>query len=188
MAKCQVKTGFLVLRDCENEALESCSVCGCNICMKHKREHPHSHMPCCIDCYAKSLEQPSGGDSLITDENHCCKCGKEVIVKAGKNNPKNKVIDPETNKVYCQDCYDHLTGDSSIAGVGLLNHGFYDDDYWYGYRHSYYRHHNYKPLSRGNHRYGAFKEDEVRAFDPKNNPQDKGMIEDSSDKDNVFDS
>lgn len=190
MARCQVKTGFLVLRDCENEAFDNCSICGCFICPKHKRSHPQTQQTCCIDCYAKSLDEAE--TSIINDGNHCCACGQEVLVKVGKNNPKNKVIDPETNKVYCQNCYDNLTGDDLnagvIAGASLMHHGMYDDDYWYGYRSSYYRRHHYRPLSKGSHHHGAFREDEVRAFDPKNNPQEKGLIEDSSDKDNVFDS
>ena len=189
MAKCQVKTGFLVLRDCENEALEACTICGCNVCMKHKREHPQTHQICCIDCYAKSLDEAEA--PMLNDGNHCCSCGQEVLVKAGKNNPLNKVIDPETNKVYCQGCYDNLTGDTSnepFLGAALMRHDMYEDDYWYGYRNHYYKRHHYRPLSKGSHRHGAFREDEVRAFDPKNNPQEKGMIEDSSDKDNIFDS
>ncbi len=194
MSKCQIKTGFLVLRDCENEALDNCSICGKWICNKHKRSHPQNQRVCCIDCYAKSLDEADAqsGNSLLNDGNHCCSCGQEVIVKAGKNHPQNKVIDPETNKVYCQNCYDNLTEDSStmnaITGASLLSHNMYDDDYWYGYRNSFYRRHHYRPLSRGNHNNSTFKEDEIRAFDPKNNPQEIGTLEDSSDKDNVFDS
>ena len=194
MAGCQIKTGFLVLRDCENEAIDNCSICGSFICFKHKREHPRTHRTCCIDCYAKSLdeEEAQSGNSLLNDGNHCCSCGQEVIVKAGKNDPRNKVIDPETNKVYCQSCFDNMTGDSSvmgaITGAALLRHDIYDDDYWYGYRSSYYRHKHYRPLWKGSHHHRGFKEDEVRAFNPKNNPEENGMIEDSSDKDNVFDS
>lgn len=191
MSKCQIKTGFLVLRDCENEALDTCSICGKWICLKHKRAHPQTQRTCCIDCYAKTLDETEGADSLLNDGNHCCSCGQEIIVKAGKNNPQNKVIDPETNKVYCQSCYDNLTGDAitagAITGAALLHHDMYDDDYWYGYRSSYYRRNNYRPLWRGE-KNDRFSEDEVRAFDPKNNPEEKGMLEDSSDKDNVFDS
>ncbi len=191
MANCQVKTGFLVLRDCGNEAIDSCSICGCSICFKHKRTHPQNNQICCIDCYAKSLDEAEGQNSILNDGNHCCSCGQAVQARLGKNNSFNKVIDPETNKVYCQNCYDNLTGDNAMAstliGASLLRHDMYDDDYWYGYRSSYYHRRHYRPLWKGS-KSSHFNEDEVRAFDPKNNLEEQGLIEDSSDKDNVFDS
>lgn len=191
MANCQVKTGFLVLRDCENEAIDTCSICGCNVCLKHKRAHPQNHQTCCIDCYAKSLDETEGNNSFLSDGNHCCSCGQAVEANIGKNEPLNKVIDPQTNKVYCQSCYDNIccgmNNTSAIVGASLLQHDLYDDDYWYGYRNSYYRHHSYRPLWKGS-KSNHFREDEIRAFEPKNNPEENGMLEDSSDKDNVFDS
>ncbi|MDD3000758.1 MAG: hypothetical protein PHF29_03285 [Candidatus Riflebacteria bacterium] len=58
MAKCEVKTGFFILRDCENPTNYSCTICNKNICSRHMRGHPETGAPCCLDCLA-DLSKPA---------------------------------------------------------------------------------------------------------------------------------
>lgn len=191
MARCEVKTGFMVLRDCENEATENCSVCGKHVCFKHKRFHPKTQQVCCIDCYAKNLDEEAVNElhNLPQDENHCCICGKEVSASLDDDDPDKKIVDSKTKKVYCQGCYDDVDEEGNVQrtlGTALLGRSMYDDDYWYGYRSHYYHHHHYRPFHKGN--VSNFDESEVRAFNPKNNPMENGQLDDSNNKDNAFDS
>lgn len=189
MAKCQVKTGFLVLRECGNQTEESCSICGSFVCQTHKRNHPQTNQICCIDCYAAKLDEQQAAN-IVKDDNHCCNCGKAVQSKLGSSNPANKVIDPDNMNVYCQECYDTMDDSGNItrtAGMALLANRTYDDDYWYGYRGSYYHRHSYKPIKSGHYK-NRFDDNETRAFDPKNNPEENEQLDDSNNKDNAFDS
>lgn len=53
MPKCEVKTGFFILRDCENPTNHTCSICNKNVCARHMRGHPETGAPCCLDCVAE---------------------------------------------------------------------------------------------------------------------------------------
>lgn len=192
MARCQIKTGFMVLRDCENSAEEACAICGKFVCLRHKRNHPQTQQVCCIDCYAKTLDDEAvkNEGNINTDENHCCCCGKSVFSKRGKNAPDNKVLDPDTKKVYCQDCYDNMTEDGNVqrtVGTALLGTSIYEDDYWYGYRSRYYHRNHYRPFRTGINS-SDFDDSEIRAFNPQNNPQENGNLDNIGNDDNVFDS
>lgn len=62
MARCQVKTGFMILRECGDFADDKCGICGNYVCLKHKRSHPQTKRVCCIDCYAKAIEEEQTRD------------------------------------------------------------------------------------------------------------------------------
>ncbi len=51
MARCKVRKGFFILRDCENSAKTSCSVCSRPMCEEHTKEL--NGQPICADCLAK---------------------------------------------------------------------------------------------------------------------------------------
>lgn len=139
MGRCQIKTGFMILRDCENYTDTSCSVCGKAVCSKHQRNYPGSNEICCIDCYGRAINQS-----------------------------KRRVS-------------------RSRGGASLFGSGLFEDDYWYNFRNLFYNENGYRPFSMGSNP-SIFGEGEVRAFDPKNNVEDKENLDNVGNEDNVFDS
>lgn len=51
-----MKKGFFFLRECENQAVATCSVCGRKFCSEHMRMIPGKNEPACLDCLGKQLQ------------------------------------------------------------------------------------------------------------------------------------
>lgn len=62
MTKCQMKKGFFYLRECENEAVTECTVCGRQFCKDHMRMMPGKNQPACLDCLGKQLQKSKALD------------------------------------------------------------------------------------------------------------------------------
>ncbi|MBS1911771.1 MAG: hypothetical protein JST22_07280 [Bacteroidetes bacterium] len=55
MSKCAVKRGIVALRDCGNDATDTCTVCSRPICREHTRIRGTQVM--CVECYARQEQQ-----------------------------------------------------------------------------------------------------------------------------------
>jgi hypothetical protein len=51
MSKCAVKRGFVALRDCGNQASDTCSVCARPVCQEHMKIQATNIF--CVECYAR---------------------------------------------------------------------------------------------------------------------------------------
>lgn len=63
MARCQVKRGFFVLRDCGNGAVAVCSLCNRAVCSEHIT--PGIAQITCVDCHARQ-QQTDDPDDIYT--------------------------------------------------------------------------------------------------------------------------
>lgn len=63
MAKCQMKKGFFYLRECENQAVTTCTVCGREFCKEHMRMMPGKNEPACLDCLGKQIQTAKAAKS-----------------------------------------------------------------------------------------------------------------------------
>ena len=75
MTGCECKSGFFSLRDCDGAPAGACSECGRTACTRHLS--PASGFTQCLDCHARSSQQPEGapgnaanaqGDAPLDDE------------------------------------------------------------------------------------------------------------------------
>lgn len=55
MARCQIKKGFLILRDCGAETRSICSICGRPMCERHATGRG-SNVQICLDCYGRMAD------------------------------------------------------------------------------------------------------------------------------------
>ncbi len=169
MSKCEIKTGFFVLKDCENAAVDTCSICGRAVCQEHKRFVPENmrkpeavenleNQVCCMDCYADLLENMN---KLQNDKN------------ANQRNSTAKIA-------------------GAAAGAPYL---YYDDDSWmFSHRRSYYKTSHYRPHYHSHSSNSKasdewFDKNEVRTFSQKTNPEEDGQLRDNFDNEgSAFDS
>ncbi len=56
MTKCQMKKGFFYLRECDKDAVATCTVCGRQFCSAHMRMMPGQNQPACLDCLGKQMQ------------------------------------------------------------------------------------------------------------------------------------
>lgn len=170
MSKCEIKTGFFVLKDCENAAVDTCSICGRAVCQEHKRFVPENmrkpeavenleNQICCMDCYADLLEN--------------------------MYNPKNDKKDAAQQNA--------IPKYAGVAAVG--SHLYDDDDSWvFSHRRSYYKTKHYKPHYHSHSSSSKasdewFDKNEVRTFNQKTNPEEDGQLKDNFDNEgSAFDS
>ena len=66
MIACECKSGFFSLRDCEEPPTGSCSACGRQVCARHLS--PASGFTQCLDCQARSSQQPAEGKAPVPGE------------------------------------------------------------------------------------------------------------------------
>ncbi len=69
MIGCECKSGFFSLRDCDGAPVAACSACGRQVCTRHLS--PASGFTQCLDCWARSSQQPAEGqetDAALDDQ------------------------------------------------------------------------------------------------------------------------
>jgi hypothetical protein len=61
MSKCAVKRGIITLRDCGNEASDTCTVCARPMCQEHTRVRGAELL--CVECFARQAEEQTAGQA-----------------------------------------------------------------------------------------------------------------------------
>jgi len=86
MSMCAVKRGFVALRDCGNEAKDSCADCSRDICAEHTRVEGTAIL--CIECFAK--RQQAIADAAAKEANRGkFSLGDSKKAKGFISSPKN---------------------------------------------------------------------------------------------------
>lgn len=65
MARCTIRKGFFLLKDCDNPARYSCNTCGRPVCEEHSREFQGHRV--CTDCLADT-NNPYRTGERVKDE------------------------------------------------------------------------------------------------------------------------
>lgn len=52
-----MKKGFFYLRECDNQATTSCTICGREFCNEHMKIMPGKNQPACLDCLGKEMQK-----------------------------------------------------------------------------------------------------------------------------------
>lgn len=59
MSRCEIKSGFFVISECQRLASATCDNCGRYTCDRHMRRRPNGKL-WCVECYAKQDYQHDG--------------------------------------------------------------------------------------------------------------------------------
>lgn len=126
MSACAVKRGIITLRDCGNEATDTCSVCARPICRDHMKLRGTDIF--CVECYARQQQQDAAAGAQQKGS---------TSAKAPKAKAATPQYDPEDDTwAYSYRHYYYSN---------FFYHPFYTGSYW----NSYYDDYDVRSFSQG---------------------------------------